>query len=579
MSMSERDAIRLIDAYLDEALTGAEAEALDRWVAESAAHAELFVDRVELHTRLRDTLARSARVAAVETDALTDLAAAASMPSPARADEAESADMKILHQREAIPPAVWAFAAMAIVGIVLISVLGYQFRRVWFDAPSPDSPFDRVAILFEISDGAEFTYDGPGRYDPQLKQGEDIYPGVIDLKYGTLNISFESKAEVTLKAPAKFYLNHPKRARLERGELIAYCPEEAKGFTIGAPGCAVIDLGTRFWMKVDKLGFTDVGVEEGRVDLKRDNGEVVSLLRGATARAPRELTRRLAVERPQFSGPILTVVDTSGELYIDDEFARTGDELHAGAIDLPSGFAKLRLVHGAQLTLRGETRLVVDDAATAELERGYLSFDCPPDAQACKIRLPGHTVVAHGARLTLAVRDDADSELRATEGTVQVSRDNREPLIVEAGYRARLPRDPAASVTVFKPDPTRYLEVPNGDFTDPTLQDNGGMRGGGELDVGWIARDPGEMWIVRAGALHCVDRSSIPRAGVYFTKDERLTGYGWALRFDLEGEAAVRAVELWAGVKSPLPDPKSIAVQLGTPALPRSALSRANGTN
>jgi len=226
---------------------------------------------------------------------------------------------------------LWAAAAAIVLAIPLVSHFSYIFKFD-FNWGSPDTSEDlfrgRVAILFEISDGAEFTYDGPGRYDPQLTQGEDIYPGVIDLKYGTLNISFDSKAEVTLKAPAKFYLNHPKRARLEHGELTAYCPPEARGFTIGAPGCAVIDLGTRFWMKVDKLGFTDVTVREGKVNLKRDNGELVSLLRGAKARAPHALTRKLSIVDQPSAHRLVTAVPQPVEI-IGDAIYLSSAELSA----------------------------------------------------------------------------------------------------------------------------------------------------------------------------------------------------------------------------------------------------------
>jgi len=164
--------------------------------------------------------------------------------------------------------------------------------------PARSGRSSRVAILFEASDDAEFTFDGPGDHDNYLQNGKPVHAGIVDLKYGSLMFRFHSNAEVTLKAPAKFGLNDARRAFLHEGELAAFCPEEARGFTIGAPGCAVIDLGTRFWMKVDPLGFTDVRVTEGRVDVQRDNGEVVSLLRGGSARAPRDLARRITLNQP-----------------------------------------------------------------------------------------------------------------------------------------------------------------------------------------------------------------------------------------------------------------------------------------
>jgi len=200
-------------------------------------------------------------------------------PSPCRATPPQSAQDR---SRKRSRPfsllrhwQLWAAAAAIVLAIPAFGIFSYIFRD------TVTSLGDPVAVLFEVSDDAEFTFDGPGEHDNYLQNGKPVHVGIVDLKYGSLMFRFHSNAEVTVKAPAKFGLNHPKRAFLHHGELSAFCPEEASGFTIGAPGCAVIDLGTRFWMKVDKLGFTDVAVREGRVELRRGDRTLTMVDAGA----------------------------------------------------------------------------------------------------------------------------------------------------------------------------------------------------------------------------------------------------------------------------------------------------------
>jgi len=519
-----------LERYFDAELTDAERAQLNDLLRRDPAARRAFIDYYHYASHLATALERTTTTTTTTTDLsatpldLGDKALAKPSPGPASelgdkargkpspCRETPTQTAQNPSRKRNRPHALlrhwqlWAAAAAVVLAIPLVSHFSYIFKFDfnWGGADtSEDLLQERVAILFEISDGAEFTYDGPGRYDPQLKQGEDIFPGVIDLKYGTLNISFDSKAEVTLKAPAKFYLNHPKRARLEHGELTAYCPPEAKGFTIGAPGCAVIDLGTRFWMKVDKFGFTDVTVREGRVDLRRDNGEVVSLLRGAKARASRELTERLQVD-----GPLLTVVDATGDLYVNDTLAGIGEQHPAGEYSLSSGTAEVMLTNAVNVKLHGRSSIAMHSPRSVSLDHGSFSFNCPPGARGFTVGLPdGSRIVDLNAEFSVHVDDKGHARFRVTEGRVEwISPDPLdEPVLVEAGGSLRIAsgvavREASYPIPIVNPS-FEADENPNsvGSFIDGERRDFPSQQltawiaqsgAGTEIAVGWIGRDP-----------------------------------------------------------------------------------------
>jgi hypothetical protein len=58
---------------------------------------------------------------------------------------------------------------------------------------------------------------------------------------------------------------------------MAKCPPSARGFTIGAPGLAIVDFGTRFGVKVDGNGATQVHVFEGTVEVRSETGKPLKL--------------------------------------------------------------------------------------------------------------------------------------------------------------------------------------------------------------------------------------------------------------------------------------------------------------
>lgn len=123
-----------------------------------------------------------------------------------------------------------------------------------------------VATLTETTDA---VFD---RSDVPTDMGSQLPGGFLRLRSGTIKIEFFSGAQVTLTGPAEFGLNSDMRGMLKSGKLVAYCPPKAHGFTIGAPGVAVMDLGTRFMITVGSGGRSEVRVLQGEVSVTPEGG-------------------------------------------------------------------------------------------------------------------------------------------------------------------------------------------------------------------------------------------------------------------------------------------------------------------
>lgn len=118
--------------------------------------------------------------------------------------------------------------------------------------------------------------------------GAELHPQSIDIRSGSLQVMFSSGAVVTLHGPVRFDLTDRNSGYLREGKLTAWVPADARGFTIAAPGAAVVDLGTEFAMSVDPVGGTQVHVFDGlvRTQLMDPKGRITfqrDLAKGQTA--------------------------------------------------------------------------------------------------------------------------------------------------------------------------------------------------------------------------------------------------------------------------------------------------------
>lgn len=97
--------------------------------------------------------------------------------------------------------------------------------------------------------------------------GDSLRPGWLKLVSGKVRIDFVSGARVVVEGPAKIEIRSDWEAYLESGSLSCEVEECARGFRIKAKGLDVIDLGTRFGLRVGSEQEPEVHVFDGKVSL------------------------------------------------------------------------------------------------------------------------------------------------------------------------------------------------------------------------------------------------------------------------------------------------------------------------
>ncbi|QNN22192.1 hypothetical protein HED60_07870 [Planctomycetales bacterium ZRK34] len=142
----------------------------------------------------------------------------------------------------------------------------------WFAMTSFTSPADnstpqlsRPVALLTSSTGATW-----GGSTLPTALGSELAPGTLTLTAGSAQVMFNSGAVIDLVAPCDFELLDTQTGRLTHGQITAFVPQRARGFTVEAEGFAVVDWGTRFTMRVGMgLGEpSSVIVHEGQVEVR-----------------------------------------------------------------------------------------------------------------------------------------------------------------------------------------------------------------------------------------------------------------------------------------------------------------------
>jgi ferric-dicitrate binding protein FerR (iron transport regulator) len=147
----------------------------------------------------------------------------------------------------------WGIAAVVLIGVGLIVLTAFSAMR-GRRAPG-------VATLIEAKD----VVWAEGQ--PPIGLNSRLEPRAIRCDSGTLRLSFDSGAMVTLEGPADLRILSGMRLRALRGRITARMKGDTKGFTVETPSTLVVDQGTEFGVEVDASGRTGVVVFEGLVDL------------------------------------------------------------------------------------------------------------------------------------------------------------------------------------------------------------------------------------------------------------------------------------------------------------------------
>jgi len=103
-----------------------------------------------------------------------------------------------------------------------------------------------------------------------------------------------------------------------------------------------------------------------------------------------------------------------------------GDELAGGRrLELLSGFAELTFDSGAQLTLTGPATLDLRSAWEAELQRGTLKANVPPEAVGFRVTNAAVEVVDLGTEFSMTAEDGGAAEVFVLKGAVEVQPRNQ----------------------------------------------------------------------------------------------------------------------------------------------------------
>jgi len=89
----------------------------------------------------------------------------------------------------------------------------------------------------------------------------------LNLAAGSIELTFDTGAQVRVFAPAKIEISSPRSILCSRGRVTTLVGESGKGFTIDTPKARIVDLGTQFGVDISEEGDTQVVVFQGSVDL------------------------------------------------------------------------------------------------------------------------------------------------------------------------------------------------------------------------------------------------------------------------------------------------------------------------
>jgi hypothetical protein len=305
----------LLMALLDGNLTGAKRQRLAEWLRHDEQARAYYLEYVFTHALLRWELGDRLPLRGVGP-----AGGGVELPEPAEVI-APPVRLRARGLRRRWPRRLLA-AAVLLVAVGLVGVLLVPRGP----RPVPAAP---VAVLVD-------SRDAVWENDQILptEAGAQLPPGRLKLKAGVARVRFQSGAVVRLEGPADFGLVTVNRGALARGRLTARAPEQARGFTVAAPGAVVRDLGTEFGMRVDETGSTEVLVFAGQVEAALGGA-------GGPASPPVRLTRDSAV-RLDPTGRTIRKVPFDAEA-----FARLRPPVAAPVtpVDLSAGFSRVGIVN------------------------------------------------------------------------------------------------------------------------------------------------------------------------------------------------------------------------------------------
>jgi len=184
---------------------------------------------------------------------------------PFAAAESEDAFADAVMRKIVMPPSS-LFRRLALPVSLVATVAMMAGAGLWWSQknhspkPGPASQASpALAVISEIHGGLELS----GR---SLQAGETLSLGRLKMKSGTATLSFYNGATMYLEGETDMDILSMDHVACRLGRLHVRAEGNAAGFTVTAPGVAVVDLGTEFAVNVGSDGRSAMHVFEGQVE-------------------------------------------------------------------------------------------------------------------------------------------------------------------------------------------------------------------------------------------------------------------------------------------------------------------------
>ena len=275
-----RELFGLLEQVCNETLTESEHARLEEILLKSRKSRQLYLRYMDLHVDLK----RSQRhVSSVTRDAVSDALRAL---EPMQQVTREASGDSLLSRWRFLATAVASVAAVIGVALMLPNDVDEKQPVVEKNVPAVvaatkeemalvDSPTLSGDVILSQEAGAQFYKDETPAFGSALRMGHEY-----SLINGQIEVSFPTGAKVILESPAFFEVRSEEQMILTYGNCSVHAPPGAEGFEVLTPATQVIDRGTRFTVKVDEAGVSEVHVIEGlvetveRLDGKEDRNEL-----------------------------------------------------------------------------------------------------------------------------------------------------------------------------------------------------------------------------------------------------------------------------------------------------------------
>lgn len=167
---------------------------------------------------------------------------------------------KLEEEYSPIVSAWWKRAAL--VALVVVALLACAASWLYFQGQSGRRTVDNTATIAMAVSVEECDWEIGSDQKPILNSA--VHAGRLALHRGNLSLAFLSGVTVVMKGPVEAEIQSLDKIFCRRGTLRVIVPQDAHGFTVLAPGAAIVDLGSEFVVDVRSTGETRLTVLEGK---------------------------------------------------------------------------------------------------------------------------------------------------------------------------------------------------------------------------------------------------------------------------------------------------------------------------